>query len=90
MIRILHAARVESGNGRVLDLELLLNQVKGIFKPDEDGLEEDISLQTALSAQVRKTNYENRGAVLQECPIPKKNSDPRNQLPEPLERDKLY
>jgi hypothetical protein len=27
MIRILHAARVESGNGKKLDLELLFNQV---------------------------------------------------------------
>ena len=70
MIQTLHAERVESWNGKVLDLELLLNQVRGIFKPNEDGLEEDITLQTALSAQVRKTNYENRGAVLQECPIP--------------------
>jgi hypothetical protein len=48
MIRILHAARVESGNGRVLDLELLLKQVGGISKPDEDGPEEDITLQAAL------------------------------------------
>jgi hypothetical protein len=48
MIRILHAARVESGNGKVLDLGLLLNQVKGIFKPDEEGPEEDVTLQAAL------------------------------------------
>ncbi len=34
MIRILHAARVQSGNGKMLDLELLLNQVGGIFKPN--------------------------------------------------------
>ncbi len=27
---------------------------------------------------------------MQERPIPKKNSDPRNQRPEPQERDKLY
>jgi hypothetical protein len=73
-----------------MDLELLLNQVGGIFKPDEDGQEKDITLQAALSAQVRKTNYENCGAVMQERPVPKKNSDPRNQLPEPRERDKLY
>ncbi len=59
MIRILHAARVESGNGEVLDLELLLNQAGGIFEPDEEDPEEDVTLQAALSAQVRKTNYEN-------------------------------
>ena len=33
MIIILHAARVDSGNGETLDLELLLNQIGGIFKP---------------------------------------------------------
>jgi hypothetical protein len=54
IILILHAARVESGNGKVLDLELLLNQVGRIFKPCEEGLEEDVTLQAALSAQVRK------------------------------------
>ncbi len=47
MIRILHAARVKSGNGKVLDLELLLNQVGVIFKPDEEGPEEDVTLQAA-------------------------------------------
>ncbi len=90
MTQTLHAARVESGNGRVLDLELLLNQVGGIFKPYEDGLEEDITLQAALSAQVHMTNYENRGAAMQERPVQKENSDPRNQQPEPREHDKLY
>jgi hypothetical protein len=48
MIRTQHAARVESGNGRVLDLELLMNQTGGIFKPDKEGPEEDITLQAAL------------------------------------------
>ncbi len=37
MIRTLHAARVESGSGKILDLELLLNQVGGIFKPEDEG-----------------------------------------------------
>ncbi len=79
MIRILHAARVESGYGKVLDLELLLNQVEGIFKPDKEGMmEEDVTLQAALSAQVCKTNYENRGAAMQDRTVPKKNSDQRN------------
>jgi hypothetical protein len=83
MIRTLHAARVESGSGKILDLELLLNQVGGIFKPEDEGLEDDTTLQAALSAQVFKTNYENRGAAMQERPVPKKNSDPRNQQPDP-------
>jgi hypothetical protein len=81
---------VESGNGKILGLELLLNQVGGILKPEDDGPEDDITLQAALSAQVRKTNCENRGAAIQERPVPKKNSYPRSQRPEPLERDKLY
>jgi hypothetical protein len=37
MIRTLHAARVESGSGKILDLELLLNQVGEIFKPEDEG-----------------------------------------------------
>ncbi len=41
MIRALHAARVESGKGETLDLEVLLNQIGGIFKPDEEALEDD-------------------------------------------------
>ncbi len=79
MIQILHAARVESGIGKVLDLALLLNQVGGIFEPDEDGQEEDVILQEALCAQVCKTNYENRGAVLQERTVPKKKRDSRKK-----------
>ncbi len=70
---------MESGNGKVLDLELLLNQVGGIFKPDEEVTEEFVSLLAVLSAQIRKQNYENRGAAVQDSTVPKKNSDPRNQ-----------
>ena len=36
MIRILHSARVESGGGKILDLEIRLNQVGGIFKPEDE------------------------------------------------------
>ena len=50
MIRILYAAPVEAGEGRDLDLELLLNRIGGIFKPDEEATENDESLQVALSA----------------------------------------
>ncbi len=66
MIRILHAARVVSGNGKTLDLELLLNQFEGTLKPDEETPEEDGSLQAVLLAQTRTTNYENRGAAVQD------------------------
>ena len=41
MIRVLHAAHVESGNGKILDLEFLLNQIGGAFKPDEEAPEDD-------------------------------------------------
>ncbi len=89
MILVLHAARVESGNGKVFDLELLFSQVRGIFKPEEEGQEEDVTLQAALLAQVSKTNYENLGAATQDHTIPKKNSDPRNQRTDYQDRDKL-
>jgi hypothetical protein len=58
IIRILHAARVQSGNGQNLDLELLLNQLGGIYKPEVDDLEADSPLQAALSAQASKMSYE--------------------------------
>ena len=35
MMRFLHAAGVDPGNGMNLDLELLLNQIRGIFKPED-------------------------------------------------------
>ena len=73
-----------------MDLEILLNQVGRIFKPEDESPDDYTTLQAALSAQARKTHYENRGAVMQDCPAPKGNSDPRYQRPEPLERDKLY
>jgi hypothetical protein len=50
MIIILHAARVEAGGGKTLDLELLFNQIERIFKPDEEAPEDGRSLQAALSA----------------------------------------
>ena len=58
MIRILHAARVEAGDGKDLDMEILLNLIGGILKPDEEAAGDEESLQAALSAQVRKSNYE--------------------------------
>ncbi len=62
VIRILHATRVEVGGEKTLDLELLFNQICGLFEPDEEAPEDDGSLQAALAAQVRKTNYKCRGA----------------------------
>ena len=49
--RIIHAERVEQRKGKVLDLELLFNQIKLVFKPDEEQPEVDRT-QAALSAQV--------------------------------------
>ena len=57
-IFFLHAASVDFGNRKSLDLELLLNQIGEIFKPDEEAPEDDYSLQAALSVQVCKTNFE--------------------------------
>ncbi len=73
-----------------MDLEILLNQVGGIFKPEDENPDDDTTLQAALSSQACKRHYENRGAVMQDRPARKGNSDPRYQQPEPLERDKLY
>ncbi len=77
-IRISHTARVESENGQKLGLELLCNQVWGIFNPDKEMQEEDCQLQAALSAQVSKTDYENRGAASQNRTNPRKNSESRS------------
>ncbi len=66
---------MESGNGKKLDLELLFNQIGGIFKHDKKTPEEDSLLQAALSAQVCKADYENRGAAAQDHIKPKKNQD---------------
>ena len=78
MIRVLHAARVEAGNGKDLDTEILLNQVGGFFKPEEEEAGDEESLQTALSAQVRRPTYENRGMAAQDRKGPKKNPDNRS------------
>ena len=47
MIRVLHAARVEAGNGKDLDMEILLNQVGGIFKAEKEAAGDEESLQAA-------------------------------------------
>ncbi len=74
MIRVLHASRVESGNGKKLDLELfkLFNQVSRISKPNKEAPEDNGSLQSVQLAQVCKTNYEISGAATQDLTGPKK------------------
>ena len=81
MIRILHAARVEAGNGRDLDMEMLLKQVGGIFKAEEEAASNEDSLQAALSANVQRPNYANRGMAVQDRKGPKKNPDNRSPKP---------
>ena len=78
MIRVLHAARVEAGDGKDLDMEILLNLIGGIFKPEEEAAGDEELLQAALSAQVRKPTYANRGMASQNRKGPKKNLDTRS------------
>ena len=89
MIRVLHASRVEAGNGKDLDMEILLNQVGGIFKPEEEAASNEESLQAALSANVRRPNYENRGMAAQDRKGPKKIPDNRSPKQSTSEISKL-
>jgi hypothetical protein len=59
-------------------MEIILNIIGGIFKPEDESAGDDASLQAALSAQVRRTNYEHRGMATQERKPIKKNSDQRS------------
>ena len=72
-----------------MDLGLLLNQIGDIFKPDEEATENDESLQAALSAQVRRSNYVNRGMAAHDRNVPKKNQDTRSPKPSPTDLSKL-
>lgn len=69
LLEFFYATCVDSGNGKNLDLELLLNKIGEIFKPNGEAPEEDESLQVTLSAQVCKTKYEHqardRGAAVE-------------------------
>ena len=78
MIRVLHAARVEADNGKDLEMEILLNLIGGIFKPEDEAAGDEESLQAALLAQVQKPTYENRGMAVHELKAPKKNPDARS------------
>ena len=59
-------------------MEIILNHIGGIFKPEEEAAGDEESLQAALSAQVWKSNYENRGMAEQDRKGPKKNPDARS------------
>ena len=85
----MHAARVEAGDGKDLDLELLLNLIGVIFKPDEEATKNDKSLQAVLSAQFRKSNYDNRGMAAHDRNVPKKNQDTRSPKQSPSDFSKL-
>ena len=65
MIRVLHAARVDSDNGKDLDMEILLNLIGGIFKPEDEAAGDDTSLQAALNVQeneLREQGYGDAGS----------------------------
>ena len=81
MIRVLHAARVEAGNGKDLDMEILLNQVGGIFKAEDEAASHEDSLQAALSDNVQRQNYANRGMAVQDRKGQKKNPDEKPPKP---------
>ena len=59
-------------------MEILLNVIGGIFKPEEEAAGDEESRQAALSAQVWKPNYENRGMAAQDRKGPQKNPDTRS------------
>ncbi len=58
MIRILNEERVEYSKGKSPDLEQLWNKIGSIFKPIEEEAPEDETLHAALTAQIRKSEYQ--------------------------------
>ena len=68
MIRILNEERVEYGKGKQPDLEQLLNKIGSIFKPIEEEAPEDETLQAALTAQIRKSEYQGNSSQEQDRP----------------------
>ena len=66
MIRVLHAARVEAGNGKDLDMEILLNQVGRIFNAEDEAASNEDSLQAARSANVQRQIFANRCMTVQD------------------------
>ena len=76
MVRILNEKLVEYNKGKLLDLELLLNRIGSIFKPIEEEALEDESLQAALTAQIRKSEYKEVQAKNRSGPKHVQNSRP--------------
>ncbi len=75
-MRILNEERVKYSKGKSLDLELLLNRICSILKPIEEEAPEDESLQAALTAQIRKSEYKGNQAKKLSGPNHVKNSRP--------------
>ena len=69
-----------------LDMEILLNQVGGIFKPEEEAASNEDALQ---AANVQRQTYENRGMAAQDRKGPKKNPDNRSPKQSNSEISKL-
>jgi hypothetical protein len=76
MIRILNEERVEYSKGKQPDLEQLLNKIGSIFKPIEEEAPEDENLQAALTAQIRKSEYQGTQAKNRTGPKHVQNSRP--------------
>ena len=70
-------------------MEILLNQVGGIFKAEEEAASNEDSLQAALSVHVQRPNYVNRGMAVQDRKGPKKNPDNRSPNQSSSEISKL-
>jgi hypothetical protein len=75
-IRILNEERVEYSKGKSPDLEQLLNKIGSNFKPIEEEAPEDETLQAALTAQIRKSEYKGTQAKNRTGPKHVQNSRP--------------
>ncbi len=76
MIRILNEERVEYSKGKSPDLEQLLKKIGSISKPIEEEAPEDETLQVALTAQIRKSEYQGTQAKNWTGPKHVQNSRP--------------
>ena len=89
MIRVLHAVRAESGNGKILDLELLLNQIGGIFKPGEESPETTIyykrQCRLKFAKRIMRIGAQPHMIVMGQ----KKNKESRSSKPESSDISKL-
>jgi hypothetical protein len=78
MIRILNEERVEYSKGKQPNLEQLLNKIRSIFKLIEEEALEDEALQAALTAQIRKSEYQGTQAKNLTSPKHVQNSRPES------------